>query len=184
MEKWICIRTWRVRTVPREKRITILEKERIGCALTTFSKSWFKPMQNLWAIVKRRRLRKLDKYTLTADVLFNQLCDIWDSLSFEYLSTLVDSMISRCWNNKMSEEGQQNIEYYINRILTDDWVIVQVPLIQGLRLSSGYCTLNKLYRIFCFTRDEMQKPTLNAVWIAGHPIPVACAGRAWRTPTQ
>ncbi len=33
------------------------------------------PIENVWAIMKRR-LRKLDKYPTTSDVLFDSLCGI------------------------------------------------------------------------------------------------------------
>ena len=59
------------------------------------------PIENVWPIMKRR-LRKPDNY--------NQLCCIWNGLPYDYLSTLADSMVSRCSKLKMLEVHQQNIE--------------------------------------------------------------------------
>lgn len=55
------------------------------------------PIENAWGLIKRRLSEhKID----TIDVLKSKVIEIWDDLSNEYLTTLVESMpkrIEMCW---------------------------------------------------------------------------------------
>ena len=52
------------------------------------------PIENAWAILKRE-LRQRTTYSNTVDGLFNELCNIWNSLPDSYFKSLVKSMPNR-----------------------------------------------------------------------------------------
>ncbi len=79
----------------RAKKVsTFLEAERVNVLHWPAQSPDLNPIENVWAIMKRRP-RKLHTYPTTTDQLFNMLYGIWDELPEEYFAKLIASMSSR-----------------------------------------------------------------------------------------
>ena len=57
------------------------------------------PIENAWAILNRK-LRQRTAYPTAVDGLFNDLCNLWNSLPDSYFKNLVISMPNRVRNLK------------------------------------------------------------------------------------
>ncbi len=71
------------------------------------------PIENIWGIMKRR-LRIMPKYPTTAEELFGQPCEIWNSLPDDYFIKLSHLMVQRCNAIKTLVVNLVNIARYVN----------------------------------------------------------------------
>jgi transposase len=53
------------------------------------------PIENLWAIIKQKRVQKFSNFPTTKTQLIDQVMAVWDELNPELLNTLADSAPSR-----------------------------------------------------------------------------------------